>query len=313
MHAKMELRTAGLVSLILFILLQLVFSQTCCNKRQVYGNSSDSGNYWLESSNNSACSDGCAYSKESGAADALYCFSGYKYVLNCSADIKPVWGNQGSFAPTTLSEKGSFGGVEFCDFNHYAVGFDLQYAPLCSRRCAEDDDVGLMAIRLYCAKYDDTATIVSTITSDVSTGYVRYNGGSRIGVKWTTTQNCASGKFLSSAQYLSQVFNENNGTVTGETCPDGLICATFNSLNDPIGGMNMNAKCTDGTQLDGAAIEQSEKPDSSQWSAWQSCDAGYAICGLSTKVYLTDADRFHSLGNTGVNFTCCEIPQGYGR
>ena len=35
--------------------------------------------------------------------------------------------------------------------------------------------------------------------------------------------------------------------------------------------MNMNAKCTDGTQLDGAAIEQSEKPDSSQWSAWQVC------------------------------------------
>ena len=120
----------------------------------------------------------------------------------------------------------------------------------------------LFLFRLYCAKYDDTATIVSTITSDVSTGYVRlwwlnfkmpricsltylnyplkilssgsydmisiyiglirlvvkskvkftylrYNGGSRIGVKWTTTQNCASGKFLSSAQYLSQVFNEN--------------------------------------------------------------------------------------------------------
>ena len=45
--------------------------------------------------------------------------------------------------------RGSFGGVEFCDFNHYAVGFDLQYAPLCKSRCAKDDDVGLMAIRLY--------------------------------------------------------------------------------------------------------------------------------------------------------------------
>jgi len=311
----MEVRTAGLLSLILFALLpQQVFSQSCCNKREVYGDSADSGNYWLESSSNSACSDGCAYSKEGGAADALYCFSGNKYVLNCSAEIKEAWVTQSAIEPTSLSDKGSFGSFEYCDQDHYAVGFDLQYAPLCERRCTNDDDVGLMAVRLYCAKYNDTSTIVGTITSDVSTGYVRYNGGTRAGIKWTTTQNCATGRFLSSAQYLSEFFIENSGAVTGSACPTGLICATsFTSTNDPIGGMNLNAKCTDDVQLDGAAIDQTEKPDTSLWSDWMNCNPGYAICGLASKIYLTDEDRFHSLGHTGVSFSCCLLPEGYGR
>ena len=36
--------------------------------------------------------------------------------------------------------------------------------------------------------------------------------------------------------------------------------------------MNLNAKCTDDVQLDGAAIDQTEKPDTSLWSDWMVCD-----------------------------------------
>ena len=33
-------------------------------------------------------------------------------------------------------------------------------------------------------------------------------------------------------------------------------------------GMNLNMKCSDGTQLNGTAVSKSERPDTSLWSSW---------------------------------------------
>jgi len=303
-----------MIFLLFALLPSLAAGQTCCNKKEVLGSTADSGTYWLDANNDTRCTDGCAYSKDGGSADSLYCFSGNKYVLNCSSEEKTVWMTQATIIPTSLTNKGEFGEFEYCANEHYAVGFDLQYAPLCSRRCTKDDDVALMAIRLYCAKYDDTATIVGTVTSDVTSGYARKFGGTSAGIKWTTTQNCASGKFLHDTQYLSEHFEENTNEQTGATCPDGIKCSTsYSDVNDPVGGMNLNTNCTDGTTLNGAALAQTEKADTATWSAWQGCETGFAICGLASKIYLSSEDNFHSLGHTGVSFACCQLPEGFGR
>jgi len=292
---------------------------SCCNKREIGGSDQNSGVYWLEASGDGRCSDGCVYSKESVDGN-FYCFSSSnRYVIDCSEETKPVnvtqyWLNRAIIEPDTLTEPGDEGVVEYCPLDTYAVAFELEYAPLCRRRCAKDDDVALMAIRLHCATLDDTTTEIASITSDVLEGYTRAFGGLSLGTKWTTKQNCPVDKFIDSSQFLSEYFRIATGeTFSNVTCPAGIVCSEITLASfDPIGGMNLNVRCNDETQLDGGAVAQSERSESSAWSDWQDCPTNYVVCGIQTRVSSGDgSDTTQNLGNTGVKMICCELPPGY--
>lgn len=287
----------------------------CCNKKEVAGTNSKSGVYWLENSSESGCSDGCVYSKEN-ESNQLYCFrSSNIYVIECSNDTKPdVWLNQVIIEPKSITAMGTYGSIEYCPQSSYVTGLELEVAPLCQRRCIRDDDVALMGIRLYCANLDDTSVETASVTSDVLTGYVRRFGGSLAGTKTTTKQSCSSGNFLESAQYLSQFFISTEETnFSNFTCPTGIICSNINVARfDPIGGMNLNVRCSDSTVLNGAGTAQTESPDDSSWSDWKDCPTGYVMCGIQSRLSTGDGtDSVHNLGHTGVRFVCCELPAGY--
>merc|ERR1711962_144427 len=294
----------------------------CCNKKSIGGTGPDSGNYWLESSNDSRCQDGCLYSKNNDTAD-IYCFNNVnRYVINCSSETREVdvsvyWNNQSIFTPDTLTpDKGNFSAIEMCAVGSYATGFELRYAQLCSRRCTYNDDTALLGIRLTCAAYDDTSTLTGTVSSAIAPDYRRY--GRPTGFSWTSLLSCPSSRFLESADSLSELFVAETISVGGNfTCPPTIVCTGLvEKTNDPMGGMNVNAKCTDGTELHGQAIPQSARPDTSSWSTNSDshCAEGHAVCGIESRLYMVDTTKNYedSLGQTQVRFTCCQLPPGIG-
>lgn len=169
----------------------------------------------------------------------------------------------------------------------------------------------LMFFRLSCAHYNDPSVTVGVITSRVAKNITRVGGGSALGFGWKNLKNCPGDRFLNSARYLSEFFILDSTTTGGAnlTCPTGIICRPPTSVGyDPSGGMNLGMRCIDLVTLPGDGISQTEIPDFSSWSDFETCPAGYAICGLQSKVFEDQTDKVSNLGHTGVVFTCCRLP-----
>lgn len=315
--------------ILLLIIIPLAESTTCCNKKEIVGDSPESGVYWLVSSNETRCADGCSYSKDN-ITNIFYCFSdvtyvaggaGVEYVLppafngtvhvvDCSSVVRTAddnWAIQQVIIPETITQGGTWGPREFCDSGSFATGFVLRYAPLCVSRCNFDDDTALMGIWLNCGPYNDTSQESGVISSSVLPDYKRVGGGSSKGFVSTTRLNCPANSFLTQSQFLSEYY-AGEDTSGGISCPPNIICTSFSSTFDPIGGMNLNMKCSDGTQLNGTAVPQSERADTSLWSGWTICPTGFAVCGIQTKVDAGTNNNVDALGIAQVSFSCCSLP-----
>jgi len=224
-----------------------------------------------------------------------------------------IWHIQSTINPASISMAGDWGPDEFCPFGAYATGFELKVAPLCSRRCRTDDDFAIGATRLTCAHYLDPDTPVATVTSTVSTAG-RSGGGSSLGYSWFSLQSCPSSSWITSSRYLSEVFMLDNGDNGGTTvaCPEGIICnggGSTASGNDPAGGVNMDVRCSDGTELLGnSGISLGDKAGFYSLSDWEECPAGTAVCGIRTRVQEGETDDVSNLGQTEVILHCCQIP-----
>ena len=91
-------------------------------------------------------------------------------------------------------------------------------------------------------------------------------GGSALGFGWKSLKSCPGGRFSNQwcKLYLSR-----------------YICKPPTTVGyDPSGGMNLGMRCVDLVMLPGDGIAQTEIPDFSSWSDFETCPVGYAICGL---------------------------------
>jgi len=298
-------------------------ANSCCPMRTVAGETVKSGTYSLKDGNDPRCPDGCLYSKD----DLDVCFRpNVQYVASCDAEVAPttmnyidVWKmDQTLFSPPTIAETGHWGPDEYCPDGAYAAGFQLYVADKCSKRCSTDDDVALMGVKLYCADYHDPATLIQEISSSVMSPCVRKRGHS---CDWLTVFTCPPGQFTRKSRYLSEYFHvhedEEAGAEFVNECPEGTICRNSTSISsDPMGGLNMDMGCTDGTELVGDGIMPEEVPqvagqDTTEWSEWLECPAGYAICGIRSKVHQGETDKTSNMGQTEVLFHCCQLPAGF--
>ncbi|XP_023328702.1 uncharacterized protein LOC111701587 [Eurytemora carolleeae] len=243
--------------ILLLIFIPLAESTTCCNKKEIVGDSPESGVYWLVSSNETRCEDGCSYSKDN-ITNIFYCFSdvtyvaggaGVEYVLppgfdgtvhvvDCSSVVRTAddyWAIQQIIIPETITQGGTWGPRQFCASGSFATGFVLRYAPLCASRCNFDDDTALMGIWLNCGPYNDTSIESGVISSSVLPDYRRIGGGSSKGFVSTARLNCPANSFITQSQFLSEYY-AGEDTSGGISCPPGIICTSFSSTFDPIGG-----------------------------------------------------------------------------
>merc|ERR1712223_203151 len=224
-----------------------------------------------------------------------------------------IWSIQTTINPKSISMAGTWGPDEFCPFGSYATGIELKVAPLCTRRCRTDDDFAVGATRLTCAHYLAPDTPVGTVTSTESTAG-RSGGGNSLGYSWFALQSCPSSTWITSSRYLSEVFITDNGGAGGTTvaCPDGIICNGGGSTaagNDPVGGVNMDARCSDGTELLGnSGISAGDKAGYYSLSEWEECPTGSAVCGIRTRVQEGETDAVSNLGQTEIVLHCCQIP-----
>ena len=298
---------------------------TCCQEREVLGTNTKSGFYVLSGENDLRCPDGCLYQKEDSNATS-FCFQPTaQQVTACkddeSVDISAIWSVQINMALKSVTMRGEWGPDEFCPVGSYATSFQLYLAPLCTRRCNLDDDVGLMGTKLICAAYNDTTTAVAEVTSSVTDDFARVGGGKSLGYAWKTLHACPANFFLSSARYLSELFvlDDGTGETSNFTCPEGVICGTLTgststSSVDPAGGLNVDMKCSDPgvTILEGDGIGQDERSDNSFWSVWENCAPGFAICGIRSKIHQGETDKKSNLGQTEIMLHCCQLPTGFG-
>jgi len=224
-----------------------------------------------------------------------------------------IWHLQSTINPKSISMAGVWGPDEFCPFGAYATGFELKVAPLCTRRCRTDDDFAVGATRLTCAHYLAPDTPVATVTSTESTAS-RSGGGNSLGYDWKSLQSCPSSSWITSSRYLSEVFMTDNSADGGTTvaCPEGIICnggGSTASGNDPAGGVNMDVRCSDATELIGnSGISLGDKAGFYSLSDWEECPAGSAVCGIRTRVQEGETDDVSNLGQTEVILHCCQIP-----
>jgi len=336
-------------STIILALLCITPSQTqnnssCCEMRTVAGDTGKSGTYNLKDGNDPRCEDGCLYSKD----DLDVCFRpNVEFIASCDSSTtttlitttttstttttttttsttttvshREIWKmNQTLFSPKTIAETGDWGPDEFCPEGAYAASFQLYVAPLCQRRCQTDDDVALMGVKLFCADYHDPITIIQEITSSYMSPCVRKRGET---CEWMTIFNCPQGHYARKSRYLSEYFHEHTdeeeGAVFVEECPEGTICRNSTLIaSDPMGGMNLDMGCTDGTEISGDGIMPEEVPpvdgvDTTEWSDWLECPTNYAICGIRSKVHEGETDKTSNMGQTEVLFHCCQLPPGF--
>jgi len=318
-------------------------NSSCCEMRTVAGDTGKSGTYSLKDGNDPRCQDGCLYSKD----NLDVCFRpNVEYISTCESSTTinteitsttttttttttpsttttvshvEIWRmNQTLFSPPTIAETGDWGPDEFCPDGAYAAGFQLYVAPMCTRRCQTDDDVALMGVKLYCADYHDPVTIIQEITSSVMSPCVRKRGYS---CDWEEIFTCPQGQFTKKSRYLSEYFHEHTdeeeGATFEEECPVGTICRNATIIaSDPMGGLNLDMGCTDGTEISGDGIMPEEVPlingeVTTEWSPWLECPTGYAICGIRSKVHQGETDRTSNMGQTEVLFHCCQLPPGF--
>jgi len=233
----------------------------------------------------------------------------YSGQASCDGEIQTpispteIWNiNQTNFSPNTIAETGVWGEDEMCPEGGYAIAYQLYVAPLCQRRCETDDDVALMGVKLYCADYHDPVTIIQEITSSVMSPCERKRGET---CKWMTIFRCPDGHYTRKSRYLSEFFHKYSNEEGNST----MIAS------DPMGGMNLDMGCTDGTEIYGDGIKSEEVPpvdgvDTTEWSAWKGCPTNYAICGIRSKVHQGQTDRTSNMGQTEVMFHCCQLPPG---
>jgi len=237
--------------------------------------------------------------------------------------VEEVWQiNRTRFSPPTITQKGDWGADDFCDPGEYAIGFQLYVAGLCDRRCNRDDDKALMGVKLFCAAYHPhTAgdqTVLTEITSTVASPCDRR---SNLPCEWLSTKQCSTPAFLTESRYLSEYFHDETVTEAGadfvDECPEGVVCRNITkSSSDPVGGMNLDMRCSDGVTLTGDGVTQAELPlvdgeQTSSWSTWTTCPEGYAICGIRSRVHQGETDLKSNLGQTEVLFHCCQLPFTY--
>jgi len=237
---------------------------------------------------------------------------------NLRVELEEIWNMaKYNFTPDTIAETGDWGPDEFCPVGSYANSYQLYIAPLCPSRCNFDDDAALMGVRLFCMDYLDPDMALTQISSLVMDPC----GPRRRGLtcSWMSVQTCPSAStFFYSSRYLSEYFHDHTEEEDGATfvneCDPGIICrnSTFDS-SDPMGGLNLDMKCTDGTLLEGDGIDASEVPlvaglSTTEWSDFNDCPAGMAICGIRSKVHQGETDFTSNLGQTQILFHCCELP-----
>eukprot|EP00092_Neocalanus_flemingeri_P084175 GFUD01105703.1.p1 GENE.GFUD01105703.1~~GFUD01105703.1.p1 ORF type:complete len:330 (+),score=45.75 GFUD01105703.1:140-1129(+) len=297
----------------------------CCPMRTVAGKGPKSGTYNLKDEHDPRCLDGCLYSK----GDLNVCFRpNPEYLASCdqvtttttkALTYVDYWQmDKTLFSPRTISDSGEWGDPEFCPEGAYATKFQLYIAQLCTARCKRDDDVALMGIKLFCADYNDPTNSIAEISSSIMSPCKR---GNRLTCDWMTVIECPEGQFTSQSRYLSEYFHDSTTTGAGaafvQSCPVGIVCRNETTADsDPMGGLNMDMMCTDGTELigDGVMPEQVPLVDGSSttfWSDWTSCPDSYAICGIRSKVHQGETDNKGNLGQTEVLFHCCQLPPGF--
>jgi len=312
--------------------------QQCCPERYVSGNGEKSGRYSLTTSDESRCPDGCLYLKQNSVNS--FCFlKSHNYIASCSTETRmppsttttttttttmslaQIWQqNKTLIRPRTIAESGVWGPDEFCDVGSYAIGYQLYEAPLCTRRCAADDDSALKGVRLICAEYPHTSSSAqTTVTSSVDEGCLMRRRG--LTCQWGAVQTCSQPAFLTQSRYLSEYYHDITVTISGtellNQCPPGIVCRNHTAIaSDPVGGMNVDMRCSDGTEFSGDAISQAELPlvggeETSEWSGWTSCPPDMAICGIRSKIHNGETDRQSNMGQTEVLFHCCQLPAAF--
>eukprot|EP00092_Neocalanus_flemingeri_P005010 GFUD01005387.1.p1 GENE.GFUD01005387.1~~GFUD01005387.1.p1 ORF type:complete len:334 (+),score=32.88 GFUD01005387.1:44-1045(+) len=298
-------------------------TNNCCAMRTVAGESVKSGTYNLKDGNDPRCPDGCLYSKD----DLDVCFKpNVQYLASCDQLTTPLaltyidyWRmDKTLFSPDTIAETGTWGPDEFCPEGAYATSFQLYVAPVCTSRCSKDDDVALMGMKLFCADYYAPDTTIKEISSSIMDPCVRRRG---LTCEWNAIISCTGGQFTTQSRYLSEFFHdhetEDDGATFEEICPVGTICRNSTiAASDPMGGLNMDMECSDGKQLSGDGVMPEEialidGQVTTQWSQWTTCPAGYAICGIRSKVHQGEVDNAANLGQTEVLFHCCQLPPGF--
>merc|ERR1739838_635086 len=168
-----------------------------------------------------------------------------------------IWNmNKTFFSPPTIAETGHWGPDEFCPEGAYATSFQLYVAPRCTSRCNTDDDVALMGVKLFCADYHDPDTDIAEISSSIMSPCKRKRGYS---CDWKTVFECPPGQYARKSRYLSEYFHQNTEEEEGATfvdvCPVGTICRNSTiAASDPMGGLDVDMGCTDGTELIGDGI-----------------------------------------------------------
>jgi len=167
---------------------------------------------------------------------------------------------------------------------------------------------GLQAVRIFCA--DLAGNALTSVTSDLGVLPVRKGGGSRLGTKWGVNHTCPGSSRLVSASYLSHSFTPGTTTQDGSPCPIGansIICRPSSTAasGDPAGGLNLDMRCSDGTELKG----DGESASSDRiWGETASCPEGSAVCGIRSRLHQGFTDRTSNMGNTGLEFECCHLP-----
>jgi len=296
-------------------------TKDCCAIRTVLGNGNKSGSYNLKDENDPRCPDGCLYSK--GNLDV--CFkANYNYVASCEEKTATAaltyieyWNmDQTLFTPQTIANKGEWGPDEFCPAGSYAASYQMYVADVCTRRCKNDDDVALMGLKLFCADYYDPSSTTAEISSLIMSPCTKTRGN----CLWKTVHSCSDGQFMWKSKYLSEYFHDFStiGEGAAFTCPPGPICRNETVAgSDPMGGLNMEMGCTDGVDLAGDGIAASVVPlgpdgeVTTFWSPWTECPAGYAVCGIRSKVAQGETDNFSNMGQTEVLFHCCQLPPDF--
>jgi len=239
-----------------------------------------------------------------------------------TTSVAQVWMmNRTRFTPPTISDKGTWGEDEFCEVGAYAIGYQLYVADVCVKRCNNDDDKALMGVRLFCAMYPHTTESAAATTSITSMIAEPCGRRSNLPCSWKSTQSCASPAFLTESRYLSEYFHDVTVTAAGaefeSSCEPGVVCRDITtSSSDPVGGMNVDMRCSDGTSLTGDGVQQSDLPlvggvQTSSWSTWTTCPPNYAICGIKTKIHMGELDKISNLGQTELMFHCCQLPASF--
>lgn len=239
------------------------------------------GKYYLVSENAShssqeTCGTGCVYK---GPLDKLYCF---QQDQESAFDV-----TDGQCEAATSSASGDWGEIDYCPTGSFASGFELKVLPLCSKRCKNDDDSGLLGIRLSCSS-PDSSSIISTINSSIAAN-PRTCAGCGDPVFWTNVTSCPTGQFISGARYKFQP-------------PD--YTSAGDSDYDPSGGQNLDMSCSEGTILTGQGLSDT---DGSAWLDWSYCPDGQLICGIRSRVDEdeVEGDNKNKKGQTDVQFSCC--------